>query len=438
MAALTASGVAQEQSQQEAAPPPRSGLFVRDVSLFTSYYSQGLPERFLQSGSAPVPVGADVATGGSAVLSLAKPGERTNFSLLYTPSYTARIRYSDWNAFSNDLGLTFRHSISTRLHLGLSAAGSIRSREEFQFAPIQTTAIAGAPGDLLDLSRAVSGGTTSSPDMALAAGLYSGDTAAQALLFGSRILASSARFGVDYSITPRLQLTTGIGGSRIQYLRDRRRDEFPSLGVIPQVTSAIGDFGLSYSLSPRTTIGFHSDAARQQSRLDNVVISNARLSLERTMGPHWFVNLSGGVGLFERLPTESPSSRRFQQLAGAVLGYRTNAHTTLVAFNRSVADSYGIAALRTTSVSGSWRWALPRSRAWVDFAVSWLDLQSEIFPATTWRGTAEIGRAIGAGFAIVGSYAYLAYSNLTLRNGERVGQSAIRVSIVWTPAVKLL
>jgi hypothetical protein len=156
------------------------------------------------------------------------------------------------------------------------------------------------------------------------------------------------------------------------------------------------------------------------------------------MGPHWFVNLSGGVGLFERLRTESPSSRRFQQLAGAVLGYRTNAHTTLVAFNRSVADSYGIAALRTTSVSGSWRWALPRSRAWVDLGVSWLDLQSETFPATTWRGTAEIGRAIGAGFAIVGSYAYMAYSNLTLRDGGRIGQSAIRVSIVWTPAVKLL
>jgi hypothetical protein len=419
------------QEPAQSAPPARSGFSIREATVFGTYYTVGLPPYLIGSGAPPTGVGYDVAVGGATTLSLAKPGERTNFSLQYTPSYTARARYSEFNAFSNDLGIQLGHSASTRLRFGLFLTGSLRNREEFQFSPIQSSAIAASPGSLQDLAQAMTGAGTS--PMALDAGIYAGDTAAQALFFGNRILSANARAGLDYSISPRLTIAMGISGSRIQYIRDGQNDQRAMSGLLPQVTAGTGDISLSYSLTPRTSISASGDATKQQSRLQNAIISNGRLSIERTIGPHFFVNASGGTGVYHTIREIGPPVQQFQYLAGGGFGYRGYSHTLLASFDRRIADLYGIGASSTRAVSGSWRWAPPRLRAWIAVGFSRMDINSFDFPATTWRGTVDVGRTLGHGISIVGGYSYLAYSNLAYQGGDMLAQNAIRVGLNWMP-----
>lgn len=422
-----------QQEPVPTAPPPRSGFTIVEASLFSSYYSLGLPPYLIGSAAPSVDVGYDVTVGGAATFSLAKPGERTSLALQYTPSYTARMRYSEWNSFGHSLTANVGHSVSSRLRFGLAVAGSIRNREEFLFSPIQTSAIAAASGSLQDLSQALSGaGVATGSQMSLSAGASAGDTAAQSLFFGNRILTANARAGIDYSITPRLSLTFGVGGSRTQYFRDRDQEVISS-AVLPQVTGVTGDIGLTYSLTPRTSIGFSGDSTRQQSRLQDLLITNGRVSVERSMGPHWFVNGSAGGGNYRVLRHTGLASEPLQYLLGAGLGYRSYSQTLLASFDHRVSDLYGVGATNTRSVSGSWRWAPPRLRTWLSAAVSRVELQSIAYPATTWRVTGEIGREIGHGFALVGGYSFLAYSNLVLMGDELLDQSAVRVALNWAP-----
>lgn len=406
-------------SEQPAPAVNQGGFAVREVTVYSSYYSIGLPPSLINSSAAVANTGYDIASGASGSFSFSKPRERTNFSVLYAPAYTRRMRYTDWSAFSNAVSLLLDHTVTNRLRFSISGAGAIRNREEIQFGQIETPSSNAASSTVPNASNP------------LAEGL--GDTAAQSLFYGTRILTANVRTGVQYAFSPRLSITTGIGGTRMQYMRGRSNGGVEPEGLVPNVTAILGDVGVSYTLTPRTTIGGTFDTSRQQSRIQDVIIMNGRFQIERAMTQHLFVNAYGGAGQFRSLGVTLSEPGQIQHIAGAGVTYRSYAHTILGSFDRRVADIYGVGANSTRSLTGTWRWAHPRSRTWMSINASRVQLQSTIFPTTTWRGTAELGRRVGGNVAIVGSYAYLGYSNLFIQSNGTLSQSAIRIGLTWTP-----
>jgi hypothetical protein len=78
-----------------------SGIHLYGVSAHTSYYSTGLPESF---GYIPGQnLQGDVSMGGAASFGWVRSGPSSSFSIGYSPSYTGRVRYSEWNAFNHAL-----------------------------------------------------------------------------------------------------------------------------------------------------------------------------------------------------------------------------------------------------------------------------------------------------------------------------------------------
>jgi hypothetical protein len=412
-------------SQTPAEPAAaRHGFALQQATVYSSYYSVGLPPTLLNSGGPSSQFGSDTALGGSATLGYSRPGERTNFFVQYTPSYTRRLRYSGWSAMSNAASIQLDHAITPRFHMVIGGSGAIRNREEFQFGQIATSAPSSGSGTSPPTPGATAGGAEQPADLA-----------AQALLFGSRILTSTARTGIQYLFSPRLTLSGGVGGSRTQYLQNRRDQGPQAAGIIPHVTSFTGDSTVSYSLSPNTSISGTFDTAWQQSALQRAVITNGRMGIERRLTQHWQVSGYGGLGQFRTLlAAGNATPDRLQYIAGGSLAYRTRAHTLTGSFGRTVADIYGLSATSTLSAQGSWRWAAPTSSFWMALGFSRVELQGSAYPATTLRGTAEAGRRLSGDFGISVSYGYLSYASpgILAANGN-LGQSAVRVGLVWIP-----
>jgi hypothetical protein len=338
-------------------------------------------------------------------------------SLLYTPSYSRRVRYSDWSAFNNALNLNFSRALTPRLDLLFTGAGAVRNREDFQFNPVSGTPRAGTPAPPPPLDGEA-------------------DPATQSLLFGSRILTANARIGLNYAITPRLSFNTGVGSNRTQYLRARRDEVLQqTTAVIPQVTSVMADMGVDYSLSPQTTIGGRISSNRQQSRIQDVLISNARFQVQHTLTRRWSVGGYGGIGQFRTL-TQSlgagPSNGRMQYIGGANATFQTFSHIITGSFDRRVADLYGLGSSSSRSFSGSWNWARPNSRFWTSVGFGRTQLDSIGLPVTTWRGTGMIGRRISNDVAITATYSYMGYANTLIQQSGMFEQNSVRIGVTWT------
>jgi hypothetical protein len=401
------------QQQQEA--PPQTGFFIRETSIYSTYYSVGIPPSLIASGLASS-AGADAAFAGSTAFAYVKQTERTTMSLLYTPSYSRRVRYSDWSAFNNSLDLNFSRSITPRLDLLFTGAGAVRNREDFQFNPVSGTPPAGTPAPPRLDGEA--------------------DPATQSLLFGSRILTANARLGVNYAITPRLSFTSGVGSNRSQYLRASRDENLQqTTAVIPQVTSVMADMGVDYSLSPQTSIGARISSNRQQSRIQDVLISNARFEVQHALTRRWSVGGYGGMGQFRTL-TQSlgsgPSNGRLQYIGGGNATFQTLSHTISGSFDRRISDLYGLGSSSSSSINGLWNWARPNSRFWTSVGFGRTQLNSIGLPVTTWRGSGMIGRRISNDVAITATYSYMAYANTLIQQSGMFEQNSVRVGVTWT------
>jgi hypothetical protein len=411
------------QQRQEAASPATSGFSIRETSMYSTYYSSGIPPTLIASGLASGQTGSDIAIAASTVFAYTKQNDRTSTSLLFTPTYSRRVHYTDWSAFSNSLTLQFTRSVTTRFQFLVSGGAALRNREEFQFNPV---------------SPVPSTGGVSNPVTPMPTPEGQADPATQSLFFGSRILTANVRTGMRYMLTPRLAITSGIASNRTQYLHSRRDENLQQqTAVIPQVTSILGDFGVTYDLSTRTNIGGSVDTSKQQSRLQNALISNARMQVQRILTRHWTVSGYGGVGQFRSLQPQSvaPSSGQLQYIAGGSATFQSQAHTIIGSFDRRIADIYGIGASNSNSTSASWRWAKPTSRFWTSVGFGQTELQSLAFPATTWRGTAEVGRRMAGNVAMTASYAYMGYANALLPTGS-FNQHSVRIGFSWTPGIR--
>ena len=425
------------QSFELTAPPPRGGLQIRNLSAYAAYYSKSLPNSGgLQPGAADLL--SDIGVGGSAQIGWNKITERSAASLLYTSSYTGRVRYSSWNAWNHTMAFNIGRNLAPRWRISTSLNGDLSTQESFLFAPSVLSNVTSVPANFDDLSAALLSSKFTSPQLASA---FTSAPAAQSpirmLLYGSRVFSAGAQASLSYSWSPRLTVTFGGGGGRTQNVLDHGAAQNSYL--LPDTTLGNGSFGISYSVSPLTQLSGGVTTSLISSSLYKTQITTSTVTLGRTFARRWLAQIHGGVGVTNYLRQQANTSIQTgpRPAFGGSLGYKTLSHTFVGSYDRTVSDSYGLGSSTSSGSSASWRWGRPQSGWWLESALSWEQLRGTAQDISGWRASAGLGRAFGNHLVMLTQYTYLDYSGAFQGVANKLSQSAVRVSIVWTPHPEL-
>jgi hypothetical protein len=252
------------------------------------------------------------------------------------------------------------------------------------------------------------------------------------------MLTSSARVSLSYSYSPRLSFTFGGGGGRTQYLSGSQPLATSNNYLISNTTSGNASVGFSYSLSPFSQLGGTVTTNRISSSINDAYTTTSLVTLGHTFATRWIMQLHGGVGVTNAVRQAYAVGLAVPTKLGPAIGgslaYKTLSNTFLASYDRTVVDSYGLGASTTSSVNASWHWRHPGASWWLDSSFSWQQLQGGILTNTSgWRTTVGLNRAIGTHIVLLTQYVYLDYSGGLLAAVSHTSQSAVRVSVAWTP-----
>jgi len=438
IACLLAAAAPMVPAQEVEPPPPtaRSGFQILDLSGYMVYYSSSLPSGGYKPGEGELL--SDVGGGGSARFAWMKVTERSSFSLIYTPSFTGRMRYSEWNALNHAVSLTAITHPAPRWRLGFAMNGDYSSLDQFLFSPTAYSAAVAAPGQFNDLASAVLAGRFNTPQLA---SIFTSAPTAQSpmrnLLYGQRMFTIAGQMSLSYSYSPRLSFTFIGNGTRNQHVQDERLFTAGIGYLLADTTSGGGSAGFNYSVSPLTQLGGTVTTTRTASSVYDAYTTTSIVTLGRTIGGRWLLQGRGGVGVTKPVQQSTPGSlsTAAHPVAGGSIGFRTFAHTLLASFDRTVSDSYGTGASTSASTAGTWRWSRPGTAWWLEAGGGWEQLQGNaVYSTSGWRTNIGVGRAVGRHTTLLTQYVYLNYYGRSNGLAYNTSQTAVRFSIVWTPA----
>ena len=422
-------------TQTPPASLPKGGL-QSTISLYGVYYSHSLPNGgSFQPGATSLP--SDFGAGGSAVLNWTKFSERSTVSLTYTPSFTARVRFSSLDALNHALSFNNRRKLAPRWTLGFSVAGDYSNLEQSMFAPTTLSTVASVPATFDDLAAGVTGKFTNNPQLGVAltnAALV--ESPLRNLLYGQRMFTASGQVSLSYSHSPRLSVTFSGGGTRTQHVSQDQPVTTSNAFLLPDTTSGNASATLSYSLSPITQLGGSVTTIRVSSFLLDYFTTTSLATWGRTIGRSWLLQIHGGVGVTKSVSTSSTIPTQPRPSAGGSIGFKTFSHTLLATIDRTVSDTYGLGANTTTSANGAWRWRRPGNSWWLEANGGWQKLAGDALSETNnegWHVLAGFGRAFGLHLAVVTQYTYLSYSGSLQTSTSSLSQSAVRVNLTWSP-----
>jgi hypothetical protein len=433
-------------AQEQAAPLPAraNGLQVRNVTAYFDYYSSTLPNGLQSTVSA----GYDFTGGGSVEVGWARSSERSNSSLAYISSLNGHFRYSELNVWNHALSFTTSYKLVPRWTFGFSARGDLSSIVQTLFAPTTLNNVASTQASFDELASALLASKFTNPQLAsVLNGAPLVESPVRNLLYGQRMFTAGVQTSLSYSYSPRLSMTFQAGAGRNQQVFDQTVSS-ANTAIIPNTTTGSAGVTLSYSLSPQSQIGGSVTTVRTSSSVLDSYTTTSLVSMGWTLARRWVVQLHGGVGVTNpvRLTSVQFESRP-HPAAGGALTYRTFEHTFLGSFDRTVSDSYGLGASSTSNATFVWRWSRPGRSWWVETSLGWQQLQGNGLGDTSGlRTTAGFGRTLSAHVALFTQYAYLSYSGRLQQNVQQnvlqtlssQDQSAMRVSIQWSPQSELL
>lgn len=422
--------------------PGKGGLHITSVSAYAVYYSSSLPAGGFQVTAVNLP--SDIGTGGSVVLDWSRFTERTTFSLNYTPSYTARWRFSSLNALNHQVSLTLGRKLAPRWTLGISGGVNASNYEQSLFAPTTLSNVVSVPSTFNDLASALlSSKYSANPQLGIALTSPQGvQSPVSSLLYGEKMLAMSAGSSLGYSVSPRLAISFEVGGSRTQQL-SQGQTVAGGPSVIPDTTSANASFEMSYSLSPRTQLGGGATLNWISSSFLSSYTTTSEMTLGRTLGRRWMMQVHGGVGVstfaHQAIPTSPP-----RPIFGGSLAYKTLSHAFIGSYDRVTTDAYGLGASSSSHSSVSWRWRRPGNSWWLDSSFGWEQLNAGQLSAgqsgasflsntSGWRTTTGLSRAVGSRAVLETQYSYLDYSGGFGGKLYHSSQSAVRLVVTWMP-----
>jgi hypothetical protein len=420
------------------APLPKSGVQISSISAYGDYYSSSLPNNGFQPTAVNLPF--DFGGGGSIQFDWMKFTDRTTFSLSYTPSYTARWRYSSLDALNHLFSLNISQKIAPRWNFSFSVAANLSNYEESLFAPTTLSNVASTPATFQDLTGALlSSNFTNNPHLGIVlTNSPLSQSPVNTLLYGEKMLTASARTSLSYSFSPRLSITFTGGGGRTQNVSQNQAVNLSNSYVIQATTSANAGVALSYSLSPLTQLGATVTATRTVSQLWDGYNTTSLATLGRTLGERWFMLVHGGFGVTSTVRSSTLGlGAEPQPVVGASLGYKTSSHTFLGTYDRTTAGSYGLGASTSSAATGTWHWRRPASSWWLETSGSWQQFTGNALANTSgWRATAGLNRAVGRHAFLSTQYSYQNYSGGLEGAIYHTAQSAVRVAVTWTPMVE--
>jgi hypothetical protein len=437
---VVAAGQAQVQPAQpaaETAGPARSqrgGWHLYSATAYTGYMSLALPDANFNYLMGAVPLGSDIQAGGSLSLGWTRFGRESSVELTYDPSYTGMVRHTEWNALNH--ALTFRSSkrVGNKWNLAFSAAGSANNMNQFLFTPTALSNVAAVPATIAELAGAMLAGQMTNPQLAsVLTGASVLDAPTRAVIYGNRVLSTSATTSVSYEHSRRLSLHFAAGASRNQYLNDGQDPESARyVALVPRTTGVNASAGFSYSLTPRTDFGLEASGNRTVSSLQDMYRTNVLASLGRRLGRRWLVQGRGGAAWITSLRETYQVPQGAQYLTGGTIGYRTAAHSFMATADRTPMDNYGVGAGYTLSAGGTWRWHRVGSAWEVSSSVRQQRMHGTVtLGLDGWMCTGGVARTLGRQMAAQLTYSYLNNTGTYLGAARDIEVHAVQLAIGW-------
>jgi hypothetical protein len=415
--------------------PGRRGLTLNSVFVSAQQFAlaapagQGTPFENL-------PLGSDFGGASGCSLSWSRSGRRTSLFSDYTMSYTAAARYSALNALNQYASIGLRRQATPHWTVSMGAAGVSAGMASFVFSPTESLRLAHANTSFDELAGAVLSGTTTNNE--LASILTGGMAPLRTILFGTRTRSAGADLSLNYAPSTRLNWHTTASASLNEYLA-KKREDIGSKYLVPR-TEGIGVVtGISYSLTPRTDIGFDLEENRGYSRLQDAYFTSASANFGRKLSQRWFLQVTGGAGVITPLHEQTHVPRSVQYLAGGRTGYKTRSHTFLLSGQRSLGDHYGLGGGNTNGGSLAWDWQTPGRNWGFSSSVSYERLGGNTYLSLSgWLIQAGFNRRMSPHSMAIAEFVYSTNGGGGGQGIESLQRRAVRLTYTWTPDRRLL
>jgi hypothetical protein len=436
-----AQGVAQALSNGADEGP--DGFQLYSISAYSAYSSTTVPfGSNVSFGSTlptgPLNLGPNYLAGVVARVGWRKSGARTNMYVTYTPSYDASLRYSHLNSMNHYLSFGIIRDLAPGWTLTSSGAAFTARWDQFLFSPTLFSSMAGTPATFEQLQQAILSGKYSSSQLAsILTGSPLIESPASSLIYGPRIFSASQKNQITYEKSARFSLHWGFGATRTQHLNSGVPDD-TDVYLIPQTTTAFVSTGITYSLSPLTTLEFEATSNRTFSRVEDVYISNGIGTISRVLGRRWLVEARGGAGIVNPVRQIVGSQPGPHYLAGGTLTYKTYAHTFLGSYDRTITDEYGLGAHSAQVGSGAWNWHIP-GRTWTVSAIGRYELLNDTNNRNldAWLTNAGIGRRIGMHTTVQMAYVYGRIAGVYSGSPAKRSLEGVQLILSWSPHLPL-
>jgi hypothetical protein len=379
------------------------------------------------------PWGSDGQEGGSLSVGCERRGTGSNFSLIYSPSYSGLMRNSDWSALNHSASLGAATKVGRKWDIDLSVAGAIQNLNGFLFAPARLSSAVAAPGSAANLANAVLTGQYANQQLAAALGGASGlESPLTAVLYGFRTLNSSASVGLTYRSSPRLSVRFGFAAGRTQPFGGDQSAGAYSSSYVQRTTTGTATASLSYSLSRSNQIGVEASEGRTISNLYDSYTTRVIATLGRKVGVHWFLQGGAGTAFFSSVRQQALASPGAQPVFRGSVGYRLLNQSFMATVDRSPMSQYGTGSGATTSIGGAWQWQPPGS----NWGLS-ADIRQQRFEASVirqingWMAGGTLSRSLTRQVGMQISYSYMNNTGSMIASMQNLKVHAVQFAVVW-------
>lgn len=433
---------AQSSLLQQGAPTARqNGWNLFGGSYSFGYFTFNVPP---SSPNGPLRTESDYDSTASVSAGYTHVSPRTSFGLVYTPTLTRRVRYSNLRAFNQSVSVSLTRALSQRWELGVSGSVRDSTYDQLAFVPdVPSISLTAAQPDSLLESAQTAQATSSQVQTSL---LQNPNVLvpSRSVLFGTRYLNSVISAGATYRQSTRLHIGFHASASRSE-IRDGLQDSLPSPSSqpLPKFITQQAGMELTYSLTPRTAVGAQSETSHVDSTVGRYYVQVAQGSLHHRPTPHWFISFQGGPAyVFRTLDAGfstpvAPHGARPSYSIQTSARYMRRQHSLTGSYSVAPTDLAGFGSQRSRIAATEWEWQ-PISHPWA-FSVN-AGHQSMVGgilgDVQYWQGRASATRFLSTQFAIMFAYAYIGrpavVSSVVGASQDLSGFSG-RIMLLWTP-----
>jgi hypothetical protein len=363
-------------------------------------------------------LGGETFALGSVSVGYSHLGPKSDFSLVYVPSYSGQFAFANFSSFNQTLNLSLNRSLSPKWTLataGTAASGTVTQyllNEGIASSPLGSLGSTG----LLSAGAAVPGAAPLS----------------RALLYGTGLLTFSEQVSFGYRYSTRLHLSFG-GQITDSWSRDNGGAP-KTKAALPSSLTEQGMADASYALSPRSQIGAGVSIANTRSFLGRYDSASFLGSYGRQIGRRWSVSASAGLGTFTSFG-EARSGTVVSFVTAETVQYSRRSQTWNVTYSRMVGDSYGLSAPSTTSWLGTWNWHRP-GHSWGLTSSGGLQrfASGPLGNVSIWQASSGISEALGSQAFVTFSYVFLKEAIAPVFGYPNQNLQVVSVSLSWLPS----